>query len=570
MRREKANTIDREELRLRLGYGSRRQFISRALAAGFALSAASAIADDAHAGAKNQRERRADMQWRYDYIVVGGGTAGCILADRLSEDGRYSVLLLERGGRDFRDDDIVEPLAWPSLLGSRFDYGADRLSTPQQGLNRRRLAINGGRVLGGSSSTNAMIWQVGDERDFRDWEERAGPRWGSDSMFRIARRIKIDPIKSSADQGLTQPYLDAHAEQGFRRIDVNASRRIDGVSILDTNIRRSRRFTPVQAYLFPALSRRNLTVVANVALERLDLNGGRCAGVHCTRDGRPMHVAAGEVVLTSGAVETPAILMRSGIGPRRTLQQAGVNTVVDSPQVGRNLKDHALLPGPVFEAASDLPPLQGQGISTVAYFNPRGARRSPSLQFLGTQFALGDFPNPARSCSVLPGLMKPRSQGRLSITGPSLSDPLSVNPNYLTRDADVEDVLQGFRIARHIGGSRALADFRLSEIFPGPTATSDAALVDFIRSSINTYFHYVSTCAMGRDERAVLDPKLRVRGVENLRVADASAIPEITASNTHVPTMLIAEKAAQIIRRDTRRASGIQQVASADFAEAVD
>lgn len=548
------SALDQAELGLRLGLTSRRSFLTKALAAGATLPFASSIANASTASAANQKLRRARLLSRYDFIIIGGGAAGCVLADRLSEDGTADVLLIERGGAEFTEDRITTPIVWPTLLGSDVDYGATRFSTPQDGLNGRVLGMNGGRVLGGSGSTNGMIWQLGDERDFDQWEERAGRRWGADSMFRTYQRLKITPIKASVEQGLTRPYIDGHKQVlGLKEIDVNTERRIDGVSILDNNIVDGRRFSALNAYLFPALERRNLTVLINTGLEQLLFAHGACFGIECRRHKRRETVFAGEVILSAGAIESPAILLRSGIGPRGALRRAGVHQMVDSPNVGRNLKDHALMLSPVFQSPRALPPTAGQGASTVAYLNTRRETRSPGIQLLGAQFGLGPFDPPERFCSILPGLMKPRSRGFLEITGPRLNDPLVINPNYLTRDRDVEDILEGVNAARDVASSDALFDFFLSEVQPGPFVTRDDDLIEFIRNTIGTYFHYVSTCAMGTDDDSVLDPSLRVRGVKNLRVVDASAIPEITASNTHVPTLLVAEKAAQVIRRQTDR-----------------
>jgi choline dehydrogenase len=526
----------------------------------------------------------------WDYIVVGAGSAGCVLASRLSEDPRNRVLLLEAGGRD-NYIWIHIPVGYLYCMGNpRTDWGFK--TQPEAGLNGRALNYPRGRVLGGSSSINGMIYMRGQARDYDLWRQAGNAGWGWDDVLPFFLKSE-DHHGGSAEmhhaggpwrvetQRLHWPILDAvreaAAEIGIAKIkDFNRGDN-EGSAYFEVNQKHGVRWNAAKAFLRPALKRPNLKVVTGAMVERVVVQGGRAAGIELTVDGEPASAAAaGEVVLAAGAVGSPQILQLSGIGPGALLRRHGVTVVHDLPGVGENLQDHLQI-RTIFKITGArtlnelATTLLGKARIGLEYALNRSGpmamapsqlgifcRSDPSydtanLQYHVQPLSLDKFgdplhPYPAITLSV--ANLRPESRGRIQIAAADPRRPPDIRPNYLATETDRYVAAQSIRHARQIMAARAMAPYAPEEVLPGAALASDAELARAAGDIGTTIFHPVGTCRMGQDERAVVDARLAVRGLAGLRVVDASIMPTITSGNTNSPTIMIAEKGAAMIRED--------------------
>jgi choline dehydrogenase len=556
-REEEEEQLDRSTLAAHLGAIDRRSFLKTLLAAGISAVFAVDLADQAAMAADNQRARRAHFLASYDYIVVGAGAAGCVLANRLSANPAVNVLLLEPGSANLDQPKLYDPTLWPLNLGSETDWAY--VSAPQAGLNGRELPLAAGRVIGGSASINGCVWVRGDARDYLAWERAAGPEWGAFRMFSNFRRIESysgghDPRRGrngpiatttlAADHPLTRPLIEAGREFGLREVSFNGGPLLDGVGLGDVNIRDGRRSGPAQDYLLPALSRPNLTLLTGVEVLSLIIEGGVCRGVNAVAGNAPVTFRAdAEVVLSAGTLRSPKILLNSGVGPADDLRALGIAVHADSPRVGRGLQDGVSVTGVEFQTRQLLAPPIGNKLGCFYYARTNPAWEGPNLQIISTQFGTGS--DPGASFMLIPCLIKPRSRGELRLTSADPRSPARIDPRCLSAPEDLEALSRGLELATEIGLSRRLSSITNGVAFPG--RLSRAQRIAYIRNAAYTSDHPTSTCAIGSDHRSVLDPKLRVRGVRGLRVADASAMPELPASNIHAPTLMLAENAARLM-----------------------
>ena len=502
----------------------------------------------------------------HDMVIVGAGSAGCVLAARLTEDPSTSVLLLEAGPRD-RKLHVRVPAAFSKLFRSPLDWGYD--TVPQAALDGRRIVFPRGKVLGGSSSINAMMAIRGNRADHDVWP----PGWGWDDVAgAYARSDEHFPrAHQRSPSPLTLDFLEAAAAEGIPpAADLNGADNA-GAGLTPVSIRRGRRFSVVDGYLRPALHRPNLTVVIGARATRLLVEHRRARGVAYLLDGHEEEAEAHrEVVLAAGAIDTPRLLLLSGIGPPEELGRHGIPVVNASAGVGRNLRDHlangvlaAVDAETLFTAerprhllswlVARRGPLTSNVAEAAAFVRIDPAVPAPDLELIFAPVLFeeeGTAPPSQDGVTVAAVLLQPRSVGEVRLSSADPLAPPEIDPRYLT-DPDGHDartLREGVRLARRVLARAPLAGHVTHELLPGADATDDDALAAHLRARSQTLYHPVGTCRMGLAEDAVVTPDLRLRGVEGLRVVDASVIPALPRGHTNWPTVMVAERAAELMR----------------------
>jgi len=529
------------------------------------------------------------MMDEFDYIVIGAGSAGCAVAGRLSEDSATRVLLLEAGPRD-RNPWIHVPVGYyRTMFDPRIGWGYE--TAPIPGSNGRSISWPRGKVLGGSSAINGLVYIRGQREDFDHWRQLGNAGWAYDDVLPYFIRAEDQArggdgfhgaggplgVSDTARHPLCDAYIEAAVQAGLpRNEDFNAGVQ-EGAGYFQLTTRGGLRCSSATAYLKPARARGNLRIETDAHVTGLAIDGRRATGVRYRRGGQDREArAAAEVVLCGGAINSPQLLQLSGIGPGELLRAHGIAVRHDAPGVGADLQDHyqarsvyectrrwtvndevrsplrKLMAGVRWIATRKGPLAVGAGhVGVFARTRPELA--SPDVQFHFIRFsakAPGEGLHPFSGFTVSVCQLRPESRGSIRIAS---ADPFAhpeIQPNYLATPGDRETMLAGMKLAREVIAQPAVAPLVRREVLPGPDVADDAALVDYIRDTGYTIFHPAGTCRMGADPRAVVDERLRVRGIGGLRVADASVMPTVISGNTNAACIMIGEKCAHMLRED--------------------
>ena len=524
----------------------------------------------------------------YDVIVAGGGSAGCLIAGRLAQETDAKVLLIEAGGHD------TNPLIHiPSGFSKLLQYGWflwPYMTVPQAQLDGRPRPLQQGKGLGGGSSINAMVYVRGQRRDYQRWQDAvgttgqwsyddllphfvgmegndvfAGPLHGTDGPLKVSQPVQVNALNQAAIKAFQQAGLPYNP-------DYNAGQQ-RGVGPCQLTIGDARRCSSAVAFLDPAKSRSNLTIVTRALVTNIVFEGDRAVGVEYVRSGKTVRALAGEVVLSAGALNSPRILMLSGIGPEAELARHGIKVMVGSPDVGRNLQDHpqvlvgarcrtnmgyakdakglGMIAAGVRYYLTRQGPAATNGIESVSYYNPDDPNGEPTVQSFHSAVIADEergSPKSYAGLTINSVVLQPRSRGQVTLKDADARSAPVFDPNYLGDPEDMRVMVAGVRYCREVLKAPALRDIMEPEMLPGLDIQSDEDLAAYARRNLTSMWHPVGTCRMGADEAAVVDAALRVRGTRNLRVIDASIMPNLTSGNTNAPTMALASKGLDLIK----------------------
>jgi choline dehydrogenase len=521
----------------------------------------------------NQEKLTSDLKPHYEFIVCGSGSSGSVVARRLAENADVSVLLLEAGGHDDLPS-VMEAAQWPKNLGSELDWSFQ--NQPNYRLNSRSIPLSMGKVLGGGSSINVMVWARGHKSDWDFFAAEAGdPAWSYESVLNIYRRIEdwqgapdpkyrgtggpvfVEPAPAP-NSPITPAMLEGAASAGIPIFENQNGRMMEGdggASIADKLTREGKRQSVFRSYAFPYMDRPNLTILTHALVTRLTFTGKRASGVDFFYDGRPHRIGAkSEVVMSLGAIHTPKVLMQSGIGDQAELHRLGIPVLQHLPGVGQNLQDHVAV-NCVWEYQEALPPRNGMCEATFFWKSTPGLD-TPDLQACQEQAPRASAENratfglPLYGWNLFGGVVRPKSRGYLRLTGPNPLDPIQIDTNFLCHPDDMKALMACVEVCREVGNSAPLRPFTKREVMPGNL--KGAELENFIRNAASSYWHQTCTAKMGHDDMSVVDGTLKVYGIESLRIADGSIMPRVTTGNTMAPCVIIGERAVDILQAEHR------------------
>jgi choline dehydrogenase len=560
--------------RMASGRLSRRHFLNAVSAAGLAAGLSTATAGQAIAAGENQEGNQAEIKGAYDYIIVGAGASGSVIAGELSKTGA-DVLVVESGGPDTAPT-IINPSVWFYNVGGPLDWHLPIKPMPQ--LNDRKFNMALGHVLGGGSSINAMVWSRGMERDYDAWERGGAQGWGFKDVLPTykaqedwqgganAWRGAGGPvhIRTAGDPHPTAPaFIEAARQMGFPIIDdMNGPMRA-GAGYINMNIAADgSRVSSARAFLRPNLGRKNLTLLLNTNVTRVVFEGDRAAGVEMVVGAATRTVkATREVILAAGTIHSAKLLMLSGVGDAAELKKLGIAAAANLKGVGKNLQDHVLLSGVIFQYKGKMPdrPVDGNAVETEINFASGVDNHGVDINLvleqlpLATPEAAARFGAPPKEgFTIAPALIQPTSRGRVRLASADWRDAPVIEGNYLSTDHDLAAMVQAIGAARELGNQNAFNGLRAAEIVPGPRATSKQDVIDLARTGSASFGHAIGTARIGSDANAVVDSNLRVHGLRDLRVADASVMPSIISGPTCAPSIMIGGRAAEFIKSSVR------------------
>jgi choline dehydrogenase len=528
-----------------------------------------------NAARANQDRLASELGGEFDYIVCGSGSSGSVVAGRLAANPDVNVLLIEAGGSD-ETEIVLDPDRWSMNLGGELDWSF--FTEPNPNLNGRSILYSMGKVLGGGSSINVGTWSRGHQADWEFYAAEAGDQnWGYDAVIKLYRdRVEDwtgvpDPEFYGTGGAMhVQPadhpdafslaLLDAGDSVGLKRFPNSGGQMMKaagGGSIVDNIIHNGKRQSAYRSYVYPRLLQKNLTVLTGALTTRILFDGSRASGIEFVHNGQLRQVNAKlEIALSQGAIQTPKLLMQSGIGDQEELRKYGIPVRQHLPGVGRNMHDHVAL-ALVWEA-TDAPLPQIARSSAVAFWKTDPALDAPNFYTYGigipflTPENAAKYPPPPAAWTLFTG-MRPASRGSIHLTGANRSDSLRIEANYLAEPSDLEDLKLGVQRAREIGNAAALRPYAKPE--HAPANLTGLALEEYIRNGLVTFWHQSGTAKMGRDAMSVVDSELKVYGVDGLRIADASILPRVTTGNTMAPCAIIGERAAELLQQPHEKES---------------